>query len=231
MCILRRNGGEVDDEGVSDRVAGERSSSRTVRVQNPLMLGDEHAGLRAGDAVADQRLSHRGAATSEGVRDDAATTAFTALYREALTPVYSYLVNRCRSRAVAEDLVQDVFAAALVAIRQGTPVSTAWIMRVARNKMVDHFRREKVRRVMPGAGRAVSEELVIWQGDPTRDAAVEALDGLAGDRRAVLVLRHMDGLAVPEVAEVLGRSVHATESLLVRARTEFKRRFMELSHE
>jgi RNA polymerase sigma-70 factor (ECF subfamily) len=97
--------------------------------------------------------------------------------------------------------------------------------------MVDHFRREKVRRLVPGAARAVPDELVIWQGDPSRDAAVEALDGLAGDRRAVLVLRHMDGLAVPEVAEVLGRSVHATESLLVRARTEFKRRFTELSHE
>ncbi|MEY2567324.1 MAG: polymerase sigma-70 factor, subfamily [Actinomycetota bacterium] len=195
------------------------------------MVGDDHAGPGSGDAVADLRLSRRDAAIPEGARADEATTAFTALYREALTPVYSYLVNRCRSRAIAEDLVQDVFAAALVTIQQGTTVSTAWVMRVARNKMVDHFRRERIRRVVPGADRTVAEEVVIWQGDPSRDAAVEALNGLAGDRRSVLVLRHMDGLSVPEVAEVIGRSVHATESLLVRARMEFKRRFVELSHE
>jgi RNA polymerase sigma-70 factor (ECF subfamily) len=41
------------------------------------------------------------------------------------------------------------------------------------------------------------------------------------------VLRYLDGLSVPEVAEALGRTVHATEALLVRARAAFRRVYEE----
>jgi RNA polymerase sigma-70 factor (ECF subfamily) len=46
-------------------------------------------------------------------------------------------------------------------------------------------------------------------------------------QRAALTLRHIDGLSVPQVADVLGRSVHATETLLVRARAAFRQRYDE----
>jgi DNA-directed RNA polymerase specialized sigma24 family protein len=49
----------------------------------------------------------------------------------------------------------------------------------------------------------------------------DALPVVYGDR-AALTLRHLDGLSVPEVATVLGRTVHATEALLVRARNAFR---------
>jgi RNA polymerase sigma-70 factor (ECF subfamily) len=42
-----------------------------------------------------------------------------------------------------------------------------------------------------------------------------------------LTLRYADGLPVPEVAEHLGRTVHATEALLVRARRAFRSRYEE----
>lgn len=59
------------------------------------------------------------------------------------------------------------------------------------------------------------------------DAAVAnaVLDGLASHHRAALTLRYLDGLSVHEVAEVLGRTVHATEALLVRARVAFRRAY------
>ncbi len=41
--------------------------------------------------------------------------------------------------------------------------------------------------------------------------------------QAALTLRYLDGLPVPEVARHLGRSLHATEALLVRARVAFRR--------
>jgi RNA polymerase sigma-70 factor (ECF subfamily) len=43
----------------------------------------------------------------------------------------------------------------------------------------------------------------------------------------VLSLRYLDGLPVPEIASVIDRSVHATEGLLVRARSAFRRDYRE----
>ena len=53
---------------------------------------------------------------------------------------------------------------------------------------------------------------------------------LSGPQRAALTLRHLDGLSVPEVARHLDRSVHATETLLVRARAALRRVYQEGEH-
>ena len=50
----------------------------------------------------------------------------------------------------------------------------------------------------------------------------DALGQLPADYRVALVLRYVDELSVPDVARELGRSVHATESLLVRARAALR---------
>lgn len=191
-----------------------------------LDMGDHRAleGARLLPARTDVTTSDRDRVVGDAV------APFTALYREALTPVYSYLANRCASQAIAEDLVHDCFEVALAAMKRGTEVSVPWMMRVARNKLIDHYRRDDVRRRhLAKSGTLVRDEVVVWQGEPSRDRALDALAHLSGDHRAVLVLRHMDGLPVPEIADLMGRSVHATESLLVRARAEFKRRYAEVS--
>ena len=59
--------------------------------------------------------------------------------------------------------------------------------------------------------------------------AHEMLGALAPQHRAVLTLRYLDGLSVPEAATVLDRSVGATEALLVRARREFRHVYEESS--
>ena len=50
---------------------------------------------------------------------------------------------------------------------------------------------------------------------------------LSEPHRAVLALRYMDDRSVPECAEALGRTVHATEALLVRARRAFRQQYPE----
>jgi RNA polymerase sigma-70 factor (ECF subfamily) len=52
--------------------------------------------------------------------------------------------------------------------------------------------------------------------------ARQVLDQLGAHHRAALTFRYLDGLPVPEVADHLGRTVHATEALLVRARATFR---------
>jgi RNA polymerase sigma-70 factor (ECF subfamily) len=131
---------------------------------------------------------------------------------------------------VAEDLTAETFLAAVSAVQRGTvpDLTVAWLVGVARHKLVDHWRRlAREERQL----RAVEETVVPWE-DPW-DAQLDAarahavLESLGPHHRGALVLRYLDGLSVPEVAEQLGRTVHATEALLVRARAAFRRAYEE----
>lgn len=154
---------------------------------------------------------------------------FLRFYDEALPHVYGYLARRCGATAVAEDLCAETFLAAVDAVRGPAPptVSVAWAIGVARHKLIDHWRRQArdERRFEMLAGSA---------GEPADDgfdpAVVDAqriLESLIPQHRAALTLRYLDDLSVPEVAQLLHRSVHATEALLVRARSAFRRTYQE----
>ena len=163
---------------------------------------------------------------SVAARDPGA--ALLALYDEAVGEVYGYLLARCRNRAIAEDVTSDVFMGAVDAVSRGTPtdVTTAWLIGIARHKLVDHWRRNE--REQRRLAAVADEPLAAPADDDPWDArldvlaARDALDRLGAHHRAALTLRYLDGLSVPEVAGVLGRTVHATEALLVRARRAFR---------
>ena len=156
---------------------------------------------------------------------------FLDLYDRALPQVYGYLLSRCGQRTVAEDLTAETFLAAVDAVRagQGASVSTAWLVGVARHKLSDHWRRQaREQRAL----HAVADEPEPGPADPwdeTIDAvtARAVLGRLGPHHRAALTLRYVDDLPVPEVAAILGRTVHATEALLVRARSAFRAAYAE----
>jgi RNA polymerase sigma-70 factor (ECF subfamily) len=155
------------------------------------------------------------------------------LYDEALPHVYGYLLARCGGRVLAEDLTAETFLAAVDAARRADApqVTTAWLIGVARHKLVDHWRR--VAREERGL-RAVGEPPAAedpW--DERLDAlrARSTLERLAPHHRAALTLRYLDDLPVPQVAALLGRTLHATEALLVRARAAFRRAYDETGGE
>jgi RNA polymerase sigma-70 factor, ECF subfamily len=153
-----------------------------------------------------------------------------AIYRRALPQVYGYLLPRCGDVVVAEDLTAETFLAAVTASRQGsvTDVSVAWLVGVARHKLVDHWRRvARDRRNL-----AVAEQITDDLDDPWEqhlDTAVvhTAIARLSAHQRAALTLRYLDGFSVSEVAEYLDRSLHATETLLARARSALRRAYRE----
>jgi RNA polymerase sigma-70 factor (ECF subfamily) len=66
-----------------------------------------------------------------------------------------------------------------------------------------------------------------WDDELDALVARQVLGSLGTPHQAALTLRYVDGLGVPEVAEHLGRTVHATEALLVRARTAFRTAYRE----
>jgi RNA polymerase sigma-70 factor (ECF subfamily) len=153
-----------------------------------------------------------------------------ALFDRALPQVYGYLLSRCGgSVALAEDLASETFLAAAHAVGRADPppVTVPWLIGVARHKLVDHWRRQaREERRLSAVGTAPDAGDDPWD-DVRLDAlrAREALGAIAPHHRAALTLRYVDDLPVADVAEHLGRTVHATEALLVRARQAFRRRY------
>ena len=153
-----------------------------------------------------------------------------AIYRRALPQVYGYLLPRCGSAAVAEDLTAETFMAAVNASRQGsvTDVSVAWLVGVARHKLVDHWRRvARDQRNLAVAQQITDDVEDPWESHLDTAVVHAALARLSAHQRAALTLRYLDGLGVAEVAENLDRSVHATETLLARARGALRRIYRE----
>jgi RNA polymerase sigma-70 factor (ECF subfamily) len=153
-----------------------------------------------------------------------------AIYCAALPRVYGYLLARCGSAALAEDLTSETFLAAVDASRHGgrTEVSTAWLVGVARHKLVDHWRRlEREQRSLTAADASAAEVDDPWEEWLDAEAAYAALAHLPAPQRAALTLRYLDGLPVADVAEHLGRTLHGAETLLARARAALRRHYRE----
>jgi RNA polymerase sigma-70 factor, ECF subfamily len=149
----------------------------------------------------------------------------SAIYPEALPAVYGYLVRRCGSVELAEDLTSATFLAAADALGRAVidDLSVPWLVGVARHKLVDHWRdRERERRGLRSVAGVQPTTEDPWDERLDRLRARETLARLGSHHRCVLTLRYLDGLPVGAVAEQLGRSVHATEALLVRARRAFR---------
>lgn len=153
-----------------------------------------------------------------------------ALYDRALPEVFGYLLARCRDTQVAEDLTGETMLAAVDAVRKDKvpDLTIAWLVGVARHKLVDHWRRQaREERNLALAQSETSTEVDPWDAHLDAARAHEVLDQLGVHQRLALTLRYLDGLSVPEVAAYLDRTVHATEALLVRARVAFRNRYEE----
>ncbi|CAN5874778.1 sigma-70 family RNA polymerase sigma factor [soil metagenome] len=158
-----------------------------------------------------------------------------AVYDEALPHVYGYVRARCESATVAEDLTADTFLAAAAAIQRPDPppVSVRWLLGVARHKLADHWRREfREQRRLSLVARALDAEFDDpWEARLDAVLAHQTLSRLAPQHRAALTLRYVDDLPVREVAAALGRSEHATEALLTRARNAFRHTYPSTNRE
>lgn len=158
--------------------------------------------------------------------------AMSALFDQALPEVYGYVRRRTESDAQAEDVTATAFLRATSAVARGhvNEPTIAYVITIARNLLVDHWRRQaRTERVMHLIeDRPILEE--PWQVVDDA-AAVEAhLTHLDPVYRSALTLRYLDDLTTEDVAEALGRSTVATESLLARARRALRHQ-IERTHE
>jgi RNA polymerase sigma-70 factor, ECF subfamily len=167
------------------------------------------------------------------------SVAIARLYDETLPRVYGFFLHRVGGNVgTAEDLTQETYLAAVRELRRGTsgddPIR--WLFGIARHKLLDHYRRQgRDRGLVVPWYEGIEDDISIpsfdlgLDGDRAR--VVDALGALPVSQQAVMSLRYLDGWAVPEIAQALGKSVHAVESLLARGRVNFKRALTESGHD
>jgi RNA polymerase sigma-70 factor (ECF subfamily) len=170
-------------------------------------------------------MSESGFATDGSLLDP---DRFREFYDRALPVVYGYFFKRVGGSAVAADLTQETFVSAVRTLRRGAVVEAPmpWIVSIARRHLVDHFR-SRTNPSKSGTGQPPGAD----DRSPWTSAAearlVEAMSHLSNDHQLALVLRYVDDLTVADVAVAMGRSVRATESVLVRARTALTAAYAE----
>lgn len=161
----------------------------------------------------------------------------TVALAEAIPRLYGYFYPRVGgNRAQAEDLTQDTM---LAAVRSGAAPHdaedrTRWLFHIARNKLIDHYRRTARERDALGARLDVDEpgthpglpDLNL-ESLPIREEVIATLADINPRFRAAIVLKYFDGCDTATVAEALFLSESATTSLLARARTAFRSAWLE----
>ena len=152
------------------------------------------------------------------MRDD----EFERLYAEEVQGLYGYLAYRTGDRALAQDLLADVFERALRARRRydrRKGSARTWLYAIAGNLLVDHARRQAAgARAVERAGPPAESELDRRiEALPERDALAHALATLSDEEREAVALRFGADLTVPEMAELTGEPLTTVEGRVYRA--------------
>lgn len=157
---------------------------------------------------------------------------FREFYDRVLPVVYGYLWRRSgRSEETAMELTQDTFLGVVKSLRSGQTVldPVPWVMSLARRRLVDFYRRGEVRRrIHPLVDR---QALALGETSAADARILSALEAIPNHYRLALVLRYVDDLSVSDTAELIGKSVAATESVLARARAALAESYEEQSDE
>ncbi len=153
-----------------------------------------------------------------------------AVARRSYGKLVAFLAARTRDVAAAEDALSDAFAAALAEWpKKGCPNNPeAWLLAVARRKMIDAARRRKTSTDAAGQVRLLAEELEVAAGDPEipdqRLALMFACAHPAIDAavRSPLILQVVLGLDAARIASAFLTSPAAMGKRLVRAKDKIR---------
>ena len=146
--------------------------------------------------------------------------SFERLYRAHVGDVYRYALAVTGNVADAEDVAQTTFMNAYRALERGErPVKPRhWLIAIAHNVCRQRFRQSARRPAEVVYEEDIAEALVPSDDAPTAADIQRALGQLALNQREALVMRELEGRSYADIAELLGLSVTAVETLLFRAR-------------
>ncbi|MFL5919876.1 MAG: sigma-70 family RNA polymerase sigma factor [Gaiellaceae bacterium] len=154
--------------------------------------------------------------------------AFERLYRKHAGDVYRYALVVLRNEADAEDVTQTTFMNAFRAMERGERPRQPqnWLITIAHNVCRQRFRQSQ-RRPNEVVYEEELAEAVVDEDALSAEDIRRALGHLAFNQRSALVMRELEGRTYQEIAEILGLSVSAVETLIFRARRALREQLEE----
>ncbi len=148
--------------------------------------------------------------------------AFDVLLQRHQSKLLNYITQQCNNAQLAEDIFQETFVKAIVTIKNGNYTENGkfanWLFRIARNLVIDHFRRESVEGTYSTddkdfdvlnrkelSGSTIEDELVDLQIKEDVRRLIKALPFV---QMQVLVMRYYRNLSFKEIAELTGVSIN-----------------------
>ena len=148
-----------------------------------------------------------------------ADRSFERLYRTHRRDVYNFVLHDVRNPDDAEDVTQAAFLNAYRALRSGRPPEKprAWLLTIAQNVSRRRFRRRsaQIQEVPLDPELAVAAD--HYDG-PTAEEIHAAFRVLPDNQRSALAMRELQGRSYAEIADELGVSIAAVETLIFRGR-------------
>jgi RNA polymerase sigma-70 factor (ECF subfamily) len=189
--------------------------------------------LRDLSSVSDQEVVERASAGAEA--------AYRELVRRYQRPVFSLIYRMVRDRELAEDLTQETFVKVLNAIERYRPEYkfSSWIFKIANNAAIDHLRRRELDTLsLEGGPDATTPDRMqatsLQLGDVTESPLEElearelgsqierAIGALRPEYRSCIIMRHVEGRAYDEIAEILDLPLGTVKTYIHRARAELR---------
>jgi RNA polymerase sigma factor (sigma-70 family) len=154
--------------------------------------------------------------------DQGGDADFAAVYDEHVWRVYGFVGYRLNSRQDAEDLTQQTFERALRAWHRFDPdrgSAEAWLISIARNLLIDHYRSDRSHRPIDEAKAeaALGSEACPEEGPGLDPEVAAALDRLGDRERELIALRFGGDLTGPEIAELTGLTLANVQQILSRS--------------
>lgn len=150
------------------------------------------------------------------------TSSIEKLIQRHKGKVFTYITMYMRDRSLAEDIFQETFLKVINSLRDGKYRDDgrflSWVMRIAHNLIIDHFRRERQNSVLSNDNyegdlfnsRHLSEANI--EDNLVYNQIIEdvrsLLDELPDDQREVVMLRHYAGLSFREIADQTNVSIN-----------------------
>ena len=174
-------------------------------------------------------------------------TAYRELIRRYERPIFALIFRMVRDRELAEDLSQETFIKALNAIESYRPEFkfSSWIFKIANNAAIDHLRRRELDTLSldgsphaetPEAMQATALQIGARQESPLDTVEAKELGGaievaigrLRPEYRSCILLRHVEGRAYEEIAEMLDLPLGTVKTYIHRARNELRQALAHL---
>jgi RNA polymerase sigma-70 factor (ECF subfamily) len=149
-------------------------------------------------------------------------SCFEQIIKRHKNKVFAYISLYIRDQALAEDIFQDTFMKVIQSVKGGKYQDNgkfiSWVMRIAHNLIIDHFRRIKQMNTVSNdeydsdlfnsrklADSTVEDDMIKRQ---IQKDIRKMISHLPDDQREVVILRHYAGLSFKEIAEITDVSIN-----------------------